>query len=574
VKNRISIYTVIASLGGLALLLVAAMSGSSAVEHTLLGNSEHSLSWGVGLFRGLLIFHGLVLLLVAYLAIQKTDSRPTQTSQTRSNTKSSIWWMLVLLSAIAFGLRIWRLGTDLWFDELLTLLNYVRLPAGYIVSRLPDQNNHILFSLMSHASIRIFGESAWALRLPSVLFGVASIWALFLLGRRVLSTREALLASALMTVSYHHIWFSQNARGYMGLLFFSLLATWLWLEGLERQKWVWWFCYSLAVVGGMWTHLTMAFVVAAHALVYLIVLVGALAKGQIKQAHLWQPLVALTLAATLTLQFYSLALPEFLTTGLHEVSLESEWTNPWWVVTETLRNLRIGFSGLVVVIGGLAMVSVGWWLMMRRDWKAGLLMVLPALLAGGIMLALGHNLWPRFFFFCMGFGLLVAIHGATSLPRFLSGLVPAWPRLQTISPAVGFVLASLLIVASMMTVPRNYAYPKQDYSGARDFVESQRKANDMVVAVGLAGVAYKSYFAPTWSVAQTESELDALRHGNKTVWLIYTLPVEVKAYRPDVWQTIQKDFSVVRVFPGTLGGGEIVVCRQIQNDDVQVAMSF
>ena len=155
-----------------------------------------------------------------------------------------------MLSLLALVLRLWQLNTDLWFDELLTLLNYVRMPAGYIISRLPDQNNHIVFSLLSHASVQIFGESAWAVRLPSVLFGVMSLWALFLLGRRVLDTREALFACALTSVSYHHIWFSQNARGYMALLFFSLLATWIWFEAVRRKSWGWWFAYSLVVALG------------------------------------------------------------------------------------------------------------------------------------------------------------------------------------------------------------------------------------------------------------------------------------------------------------------------------------
>jgi uncharacterized membrane protein len=48
---------------------------------------------------------------------------------------------------------------------------------------------------------------------------VASIGALYLLGRAVAGPTEALFAAALMTVAYHHVWFSQNARGYSGLLF-------------------------------------------------------------------------------------------------------------------------------------------------------------------------------------------------------------------------------------------------------------------------------------------------------------------------------------------------------------------
>jgi len=70
-------------------------------------------------------------------------------------------------------------------------------------------------------------------------------------------------------------------------------------------------------------------------------------------------------------------------------------------------------------------------------------------------------------------------------------------------------------------------------------------------------VAYGRYFAPHWSVAQTSEELVEVRRNPSRLWLVYTLPIEVKAYHPDIWQVIQKDFEVVKVFPGTLGGGRV-----------------
>src|SRR5205823_3032592 len=157
------------------------------------------------------------------------------------------------------------------------------------------------------ASVNTFGEHPWTLRLPALFFGVASIWALFLLGRRLLGTREALLACGLMTLSYHHIWFSQNARGYSGLLCFSILATWFWLEARDRHSWTWWGGYVTTVIAGMMLHTTMAFVVAAHVFVYLLDL---LASPQ-RRSIWWQPLLAWTLAVTVTAQIFALALPEF-----------------------------------------------------------------------------------------------------------------------------------------------------------------------------------------------------------------------------------------------------------------------
>ncbi|HKZ80638.1 MAG TPA: glycosyltransferase family 39 protein, partial [Pyrinomonadaceae bacterium] len=212
-------------IGGLVLIGTAALVSNAAIERALVSDSARSLAWGPTFFRILLTVHGLALIVVALVSKeQASTSAPlsVRSSATRSFDDRKIttrsWIVLSVLSLLGLALRLWHLNTDLWFDELLTLLNYLRLPLGDLVTSLPDQNNHLLFSVLSHASVSLFGESAWAVRLPSVLFGVMSLWALFLLGRRVVGTREALLACALMTFSYHHIWFSQNARGYMALL--------------------------------------------------------------------------------------------------------------------------------------------------------------------------------------------------------------------------------------------------------------------------------------------------------------------------------------------------------------------
>lgn len=565
-------------LAGISLMSIGIAISDPQLERIFIGDSGHSLSWGTTLFRLLLVVHGLVLSSAALWRIKglphsvKEGLRSTERrflAETETNRRT--WGLLALLMVLGLILRLWRLNTDLWYDELLTLLNYVRLPAGHILSRLPDQNNHILFSLLSSVSVQIFGENSWAVRLPSVVFGVMSIWALFLLGRLVIGTRQALLASALITVSYHHIWFSQNARGYMALLFFSLLSTWLWLEALNRRGWSYWIWYCLAVTLGMLSHMTMLFVVCAHVAVYLLTLITSKSswRNPVAQSR-WKPFVAWSLCISLTLQMYALALPEFLSVGLHEVSLESEWTNPWWLITETVRNLRLGFVGVAGLFVGGALLIGGWVHIAKRDWRAAAVLVLPAVLAGGTVLVLGHNLWPRFFFFCMGFALLILIHGAMSFPSILlrwvrNRMFSLWPYRQPteqIGYGSGLATAMLLIVGSISMLPRNYVHPKQDYSGARDYVESHRASADQVVAVGLAGIAYKRYFAPTWVMAQTHEELESARTSSgDNLWLVYTLAVEVKSYRPDVWQVIQNDFEIVKVFPGTLGGGEVFVCR-------------
>ncbi len=581
---------------GSVLVGAATFASNTAVERFLLGDASGQLAWGPTLFRALLAFHGGV---VAGFGLYRGFSRrPPRggeatcgsarrpqgaTLQRRpdadrgggrqvESTPPWTWATLAGLSIVALGLRLPGLNGCLWLDEILTLVGVVRRPLGEIVTMFPSQNQHMFYSVLAHASVATFGESAAALRLPAVGLGVACIWALFLLGRRTVGTSQALLTCALMTVSYHHVWFSQNARGYIGLLFFTLLATWLWLEAVDRGTVRWWICYAVSVALGAWMHMTMVFVAAAHFVVFAVLVIRSTGSPPrlkpwgtqfVRRGGRMLPLAAWGLSATLTLQLHALALPEFLESALHEVSLPSEWTNPLWVVEESLRVLtRPSLAGKVAVFAGGSLLLVGWvnvFVHRRRD---AFVMLLPGVLAGGTMVALGHNLWPRFFFFCMGFAVLFAISGVVGLPRLLRMGAISASCTNRVASRLGLGLASLMILASASTLPRCYALPKQDFLGARDFIRHMRMKDDGVVAVGLAGKAYGMYYARDWAVVQTRAELDDFRASCPRSWLVYTLPIEVRAYHPQVWEDIVSDYEVVKIFPGTLGDGDVTVCLE------------
>ena len=92
------------------------------------------------------------------------------------------WHWLLPLLAVAAILRALHLDSGLWYDEVITLVEFVppaRRRAGHQLQG--PRTTHILYSLCAHGAIAVFGESAWTLRLPAVVFGVASLGALYLL---------------------------------------------------------------------------------------------------------------------------------------------------------------------------------------------------------------------------------------------------------------------------------------------------------------------------------------------------------------------------------------------------------
>src|SRR5262245_62020627 len=149
---------------------------------------------------------------------------------------------IMLLAAV---LRVVKLNSGLWLDEVTTLLDFARSPIPEIFFQY-SKNNHPLYSLLAHACLKILGEQPWSLRIPAVVFGIACIPTLYILGVQVTSKLEALLAATSLALSYHHIWFSQDARGYTGLAFWTLLSSIFLLQGLRHNRARWYIGYAVA----------------------------------------------------------------------------------------------------------------------------------------------------------------------------------------------------------------------------------------------------------------------------------------------------------------------------------------
>ncbi|MGH7504186.1 MAG: glycosyltransferase family 39 protein, partial [Longimicrobiales bacterium] len=222
--------------------------------------------------------------------------------------------VLALLVVLATVLRAIGLGTEVWLDEMYTSILALRPSFLELLTVYNGDNQHPLYSLLGHLSIVLFGESPWSIRLPALVFGVASVPMLYVLGRQVATRREALLAAALLAVSYHHIWFSQNARGYTMLAFFAMLATHLLLRGVRHGRRRDFLGYAVAVALGIFTHLTMVFVVAAHVLIC-----AWLAFITPRERRLdWRlPLLGFTVGGVLTLALYAPIMTQVLAWFLH-----------------------------------------------------------------------------------------------------------------------------------------------------------------------------------------------------------------------------------------------------------------
>jgi hypothetical protein len=540
-----------------ALLFVAAIalpsSGLIAFLRPELSGADPTLLQGARLFRAGLAVLGLALAGAALLA--RRLAPPAAGPEAARPVGKREAGLLALLLLAATALRLHGLEAGLWYDEILTFSKFARMPYGEIVSTYDSQNNHFVYSLAAHASFSLLGESASSVRLPAVLFGVGSIAALWLLARLVTGRRESLLACALLTFSYHHIWFSQNARGYSALLLWTNLSSWLLVRTCRERRVGLWLLYGVAVSLGAWTHMTMLFVILGH---FVMFAVHALRKRHERPSP-WIGMLGFVFAGLLVFQLHALVLPQLFGGTLWQgvQSTVGDWKNPVWTVLEMLRGLAGANLGGIVAFAGLLVLGVGVSSYAREEPVVVQLLFLPAALGGLLTMALGHPLWPRFFFFAAGFAVLVVVRAATVLGRWAARLLRRTPRTGEILGTAFAVLGILLMLPSLRHV---YA-PKQDFGGAFSYVREHQQPGDIVVTVGIATDAFRKLHGVDWPAVEEPAALDAVRASARRTWMVYTLPLHVESVYPELMAKVREDFAVEAKFWGTLGGGTIFVCR-------------
>lgn len=498
---------------------------------------------GLWLFKGLLAFH-------AVLAIGIDRWIPKAAIPPAIPERHS--WRLAALLMLALALRLPGLNDGLWFDEIQTLVDYVRLPWGVLLATFDDSNQHYLYSIAARAVRSVAGESAASLRLPAVVFGVGSLWAAQRLAQRWMPTREAWWSTAILAVSYHHIWFSQNARGYTGLLLGTVLGTTLFLDILRSraptQARVWSYGFTMALA--MLTHVTALVVIAGHGVWWL-----ASMHKRAPGLRRFAPLAALLVSGSLTLMLYAPVLTQLpgVLASSGGGSTNAEWQSPIWFVRETVAGLAQGsalvlmalpVAGIVVLLG----VVSAW----RRDRDACALMTLPVVIMVALLAVTGHNLWPRFFFFVAAFIVQFAVHGGfVALHR----AVPRWAE------RIGNVGLATVTAASLAMLPRAWA-PKQDFPAAASYMAMQSRPEDTIVVTDMMALPMLTWLNQPWSVVSDLPQLRAAESPSDATWVLYAFPIRLSVTAPPLWDYLRREYREVHVIPGTVGGGQVVIMRK------------
>jgi mannosyltransferase len=393
---------------------------------------------------------------------------------------------------------------------------------------------------------------------------VAALPALYYFGRQVTGRQEAFLAALFMALNYQYVWYSQNARGYTGLLFGVLFASILFIRLLATTRPPTRLIVGYAIVAALttWIQLTAVFIVLVHGLVWL-----ALASKPNRAerfAAAFPAFLALFLTGILTLALYapllgtgqgqvgaaisagSAAATEQVSGGAINVALMK------WNLQEYAQGVQRSIPGgwpVVVIVVFVLFTGIGSYL--RQGVSIAALLILPTLLTFLLIYWRTRYFFPRFLFGASGFLLLLGVRG---------GFVAARSFLPFLSRRQVLFIGCLMALAGTALVPAAWQ-PKQDFVATAQFIEQHRAPGDGVICLSQTIAALKKFMGMDCEPARSLAELIQIEAHYERAWLIYTLPRSMRHFAPGVLQWIQQapDYVKVKVFPGTLNDGEIIV---------------
>ena len=126
-------------------------------------------------------------------------------------------------------------------DENHMLLYFGYTHLQYIATTYFDASNHVFHTMMVNLMGRWFGEeNAIAIRLPTFLFGLAGLWMIYKLALEIFTSQKiALTALLISAVNPIHIYYSQTARGYSLMIFFSTVIIYCAVKILKSKPNQW-----------------------------------------------------------------------------------------------------------------------------------------------------------------------------------------------------------------------------------------------------------------------------------------------------------------------------------------------
>lgn len=266
---------------------------------------------------------------------------------------------LILITLLAFALRVYRLDVQaIWWDESLSVYRATR-DLGAVLSNVILIQNLItidtlpqLYFICLNLLVRVFGITEFALRYFSIMANIATIPLVYVLARRWLGRDVAMVTTFLAALSPFYVWFSQEARPYTLVLFWSTLAVYALMRGIGRgltqtntektnfisvhlrssASNIWFIAYILSAAAAVYTHYYAMFLLPFH------VILIAIFVWQSPRQSIFIFLPAIPFALTLFL------IPQILTSMAGNANVGPTFVPLQTILLDLLNSFTVGIT--------------------------------------------------------------------------------------------------------------------------------------------------------------------------------------------------------------------------------------
>ncbi len=173
--------------------------------------------------------------------------------------KEIVWLTAIVLLGTVLRL-IWLGARNLWYDEAFAILYAEKSLGAMIYGTIAQVEgaaadvHPLLYYFSLHFWMGLVGQSTFAVRFLSVLFGLGAIVLVFYLAAELFDRRTGFIAALLTALSPFHIHYSQEARMYSILCFLSLLAVYAFVRARKDGGLRNWALFTVAATLSLYTH--------------------------------------------------------------------------------------------------------------------------------------------------------------------------------------------------------------------------------------------------------------------------------------------------------------------------------
>ena len=399
-----------------------------------------------------------------------------------------VTFLLLLLFSVI--LRLLRLDMGFWRDEIITITEFVSKPWLKIITDIPYPNNHILYSILSKLSILLFGEKEWSARLPAMIFGSLTPPIFYLILKKRFSQFVSISAATFLSLNFWSVWFSQDARGYSGMILLGLLGIYFFLKYIEQRRTKFFLGYVLCAGISVHFHLYGLFLIMGE-------LCWAMWHWTRKKIE-WRILLAVLVALVLGLILYlpgAEELYKYTTGSAKNVGLRGL---NFLLAKELLSMLAGNRNSVMTIILGL--IALPGFFRLIKKWSGFLIINLIAAIGVVILTYLMRVfIYPRFLSFLLP---LFALGLALSLEIITEALKSIIRKKISIT-IFSYCLAGLI---SISFIPSLVNYYRLGKAGFRDLTEYLRKnhSEQKALAYGITPKTFLYYYPEAQPVEKSE----------------------------------------------------------------------